>query len=180
MPSLATMDRTPTSDLVGKGVFLLFLVRHGKAASKDIGLSDFERTLIKKGVQDCTRVLEKINRMKITVDLMISSPADRALETAHLFARGLEYPVHKIQIAEILYTADSIRPVAASIRRFNTTARTVAMIGHNPLFNKLAAHFIPGFSRNIPKGAVAGIEFKASSWAEANKGRGKLAFLLTP
>jgi phosphohistidine phosphatase len=169
----------PASDLICKETFLLLLVRHGKAAPKDIGLSDFGRILVRTGVHECKRVLEKLKGKKIAVDLMISSPADRALETAHLFARRLGYPVQKIKIADILYAADSIQPVAAFIRSLDNAAHTVEMIGHNPILNELTAHFLPDFSQNIPTGAIVGIQFKAASWVETAKGQGKLAFFLT-
>ena len=159
---------------------LLLLARHGKAAPKDVGLTDFETILTEAGTEECEKVAAEANAMKLSVDLMLSSPADRALETAHLFARRLAYPVQKIQIAEILYTAGSIRPLVAHIRHLDSRAHTVAIFGHNPLLEDLVTHFVIGFSQNLPKGAVAGIEFETASWADVAKGRGQLLFFLTP
>lgn len=159
---------------------LLLLVRHGKAAPNDSGLSDIERILTETGIHECEQVFAEAKAMKLTIDLMLSSPADRALETAHLFARHLSYPAQKIQVAEWLYTAGSIRPLVSRIRHLGDGANTVAIVGHNPLFNELAAYFIPGFSRSIPTGAVVGIGFKNDSWPGVGKGRGQLAFSLSP
>jgi phosphohistidine phosphatase len=169
-----------TSDPARQKFRLLLIVRHGKAAPKSAGLSDFERSLTKTGIEGCERVLEEATGMKLSADLMLSSPADRALETAHLFARRLAYPIHKIRIAEMLYSADSIQPLVAYVRKLDNSVRTAALFGHNPLSEQLAAYFIPGFSQSMPAGSIAGIEFKAASWANAAKGRGKLAFFITP
>lgn len=159
---------------------LLLLVRHGKAAPKNAGLSDFERILTQKGLEESEHAAATTKAKVGSIDLMLSSPADRALETAHVFARHFRYPVQKIRIAEIVYSAESIQPLLACIRNLDNARRTVAVFGHNPLFDELASYFISGFIRTIPKSAVLGIEFQTDSWADIAGGKGRLLFFLTP
>ena len=163
-----------------KRKYLLLLIRHGKAAPKNVGLSDFERILTQTGLEESERVAAATRDKLRSIDLMISSPADRALETAHIFARNFKYPIQKIQVFEKVYSADSIQPLVEYIRDLGHIARTVAIFGHNPLFDGLAAHLIPGFSRTMPKSAVLGIEFEAISWADISKVKGHLLFFLVP
>ena len=159
---------------------LLLLVRHGKAAPKNVGVSDFERVLTKTGLQESERVAAATRDKLRSIDLIVSSPADRALETAHIFARNFKYPVQKIKLVENVYSADSIQPLIETIRNLGHITRTVAIIGHNPLFDELAAYLIPGFSRTVPKSAVLGIEFEAASWIDISQGKGNLLFFLIP
>lgn len=159
---------------------LLLLIRHGKAAPKDVGLSDFERILTKSGAETCYRVAAKLARKKLSIDLMLSSPADRAHETAHLFALSLGYPFQKIGIVEALYSPGTIVPMLGQLKRLPVSVRTVALFGHNPLFDELAAYLIPGFSQSIPKGAVAAISFGVGSWADLKNVTGRLQFLISP
>jgi phosphohistidine phosphatase len=155
-------------------------VRHGKAAPQDVGLSDFERVLTRAGAEECDRVAAKVSARKHTVDLMLSSPADRALETAHLFAGHFAYPPEKVQIAGAFYAADSIVPIIAQLKLLPDSALVVALCGHNPSLNELAAHLVRGFSQSLAKGAVAGVSLDISSWASLRAGSGQLLYLISP
>jgi phosphohistidine phosphatase len=159
---------------------LLLLVRHGEAVSKTVGLSDFERILTRKGAVECDQVAKELSEKKLTIDLMISSPADRALETAHLFAPLLRYPTENIRIMNALYFADSISVILVQLKRLPDSARIVAMFGHNPSLEELATYLVPDFSQAISKSAIAAISFDAGSWANLKKGAGNLEFLKAP
>ena len=136
--------------------------------------------MTKTGLEESERVAASTRDKIPSIDLMLSSPADRALETAHIFARNFKYPVQKIKIVENVYSAESIQPLVKYIRGLGHIVHNVAVFGHNPLFDELAAYLIPGFSRTIPKSAVLGIEFEAVSWADISKGKGYLLFFLVP
>jgi phosphohistidine phosphatase len=168
------------SNRIGERKCLLLLARHGRAAPKNAGLTDFERILTQTGLEESGCVAAATKARVHSDDLMLSSPADRALETAHVYARHLKYPVQKIQIVEKIYSAGSIRSLVAYIRSLEHIMRTVALFGHNPLLDELAAYFVPGFSQTVPKSAVLGIEFETSSWADISKGKGHLQFFLVP
>ena len=159
---------------------LLILVRHGRAAPKNIGLTDFERILVPKGVEE-SRTIAAATRKKVhTIDRILSSPADRAMETAHLFATCFKYPLHRIRIVEMIYFADSVQPLVRYLQHLGGVGSTVAMFGHNPLLDELASYWLPGFSETMPKSAALGLEFNARSWADISKGKGRLRFFLSP
>lgn len=163
-----------------EGKHLLLLVRHGRAAPKNAGLTDFERILTLKGREESESVAAATRDRLHSIDLMISSPADRALETAHVFAPFLNYPARKIRIVEMIYFADSIQPLVAYVQHLGNVGHAVALFGHNPLFDELAAYWLPGFSRSLPKSSSLGIEFEIDSWADASMGKGNLLFFLVP
>ena len=159
---------------------LLLIVRHGKAAPGNVGLSDFERVLTEKGIEECKEVGKIISTKKLTIDLIISSPADRALETAHVFSPYLEYPILKIQISDLFYQSDAAKPIVKKLQELNDNLRSVAIFGHNPSFDDLAAYFISNFGQTIHKGAVVAITFPVDSWTKIDTASGKLKYMITP
>lgn len=159
---------------------LLLLVRHGKAAPKNVGLTDFERILVPKGLEESRTVADAARKRIDAIDMMLTSPADRAIETAHVFARCFGYPIHRIRVVEMIYFADSVQPLVRYLQHLGNVGSRVAMFGHNPLFDELASYWLPGFSKTIPKSAALGLKFETASWAEISKGKGQLQFFLLP
>ena len=159
---------------------LLVLIRHGKAAPKNVGLSDFERILTLKGGRECGRVAKAVADMGIKFDILISSPADRALETAHRVASAVNYPYLKIRIDDALYSSGTTRTLVAQIQKIDRKCKVVALCGHNPAIDNLAAHFVPKFGDSVEKGAMVGIALGSESWRKAAKGSGSIRFIVTP
>ncbi|MGB4972019.1 MAG: histidine phosphatase family protein, partial [Cyclobacteriaceae bacterium] len=59
----------------------LYLVRHAKSSWENPDLSDFDRPLNERGRKDAPRMGKRIKEREITPDLMLSSPANRAIST---------------------------------------------------------------------------------------------------
>src|SRR3990172_9356587 len=85
----------------------LYLVRHAKSSWKDVGLSDFERPLNKRGKKDAPFMAKLLRQQKIKPDLIISSPANRASATARIFCETLNYPFEDLLLEPRLYEASS-------------------------------------------------------------------------
>lgn len=159
---------------------LLLLIRHGKAAPKDIGLSDFERVLTADGATECRNMATLLESHVAGLDQILSSPADRALETAHLFAKALSFPIEQIALVPDLYSSHGTKAIIARVKRTEPRVKLIAFVGHNPMLDDLAAFFIPGFSESIDKSGVVAISFGKLPWAEIRKGAGKLTFAFAP
>jgi phosphohistidine phosphatase len=98
----------------------LTLVRHAKS---DMGLSgqqDWDRVLNRRGQQDALKP-----------DLILSSPAVRALSTASIMARELKVPADRIAQDERLYLADPKR-ILEVVHELGGDAGHVMVFGHNP------------------------------------------------
>ena len=67
----------------------LYLVRHAKSSREDPGCADEERPLLEKGVKKTGKVIKYLRERKIIPDLVISSHAERALDTAKIIAEGI-------------------------------------------------------------------------------------------
>lgn len=158
----------------------LFLVRHSKAVTRKANLPDFQRTLVKAGEKKSMRMAKKLKKEGVMPDLMISSTANRALETAHLFARNLAYPTHEIMVKDALYNEMSPEALLYLVRQVDDKYKSIMLFGHNPAFPDFASHLIRGFDQDIPKTGIVGIQFQKNSWKDVSKGSGKLEFFEYP
>jgi phosphohistidine phosphatase len=80
----------------------LTLIRHAKS-DWDNDLSDFDRPLNSRGKKEAPIMAKYVKDNLPKVDLIISSPATRAEETAIAFAKENDYPIDKIIFADELY-----------------------------------------------------------------------------
>ncbi len=158
----------------------LFLVRHSKAVTRKANLPDFQRTLVKAGEKKSTRMAKKLKKEGVMPDLMISSTANRALETAHLFARNLAYPTHEIMVKDALYNEMSPESLLYLVRQVDDRYQSIMLFGHNPAFPDFASHLVRGFDQDIPKTGIVSIQFQKNSWKDVSKGSGKLEFFEYP
>ena len=114
----------------------LTLFRHGNAEPHGKGIEDFQRELIKQGVQRVTEVAQKAVNAWGTPDLIVSSPAVRAIATAELYAEELS-TTDDIQLFEELYAAES-GDIVDIIHELPADAEHVVIVGHNPSLEELA------------------------------------------
>ncbi|MBF0241319.1 MAG: histidine phosphatase family protein [Desulfamplus sp.] len=159
----------------------LILVRHAKAAPLQGEYdSDFPRPLIKKGIKDAKKMAEKIKCNLLGNPLFISSPANRAFETAHIFAGKLNYPTVKILIREVIYNDPKAEELLSLIKEVDDNYDTVLIFGHNPSLSDFASSLIKDFEFNIPKSGVVAFSFDKSSWRDIEAQGGILNYVEYP
>lgn len=141
----------------------LYLLRHAKSSWDDTSLTDQERPLEPRGERDAAKMSKRWTQLYEKPDLIMSSPAVRALATAKIVAQGLEYKTKKITIEERLYAAteDGLIDV---IEALDDKLGLVMLIGHNPGFTELAHHFDSNVT-HMPTCALAEFRFEVDSWA---------------
>lgn len=150
----------------------VYLVRHGKATSRDIEMPDFERTLIERGINDSHEVAERLRKQGVKPSLIISSPAARAIQTARIFAEHFKYPKKMIRTRKALYdqTENTLMDIIQSI---DDEHKTVMLVGHDPSFSYFAGYLAKNFNKNLPTCGVIGIDCKIQSWSEIDAVLGK-------
>ncbi|AFY44920.1 phosphohistidine phosphatase SixA [Nostoc sp. PCC 7107] len=68
----------------------LYLIRHGIAQEREVGIKDEERELTKEGRQKTEKVAQRLLKLDLQFDLIVTSPLARARQTAEiLIATGL-------------------------------------------------------------------------------------------
>jgi phosphohistidine phosphatase len=76
----------------------LLLVRHAKWSWKDMRLPDQDRPLTARGERDAATMSQRLSQRRVDADLIICSPAVRALATARIIAKGLGYRRERIAV----------------------------------------------------------------------------------
>jgi phosphohistidine phosphatase len=158
----------------------IYIVRHATAQDKGEPLPDFERSLVKKGEKEATAVARHLASTHAAPDLMISSFANRAIETAHLFAKAFRYPRQKILLRDTFYGQTGVEDLVAELRKQPDKYRTLMLFGHDPAFSQLAAYLIKDFRETIPKAGVVAADFQAKRWRDLASGSGRLRGFTAP
>jgi phosphohistidine phosphatase len=151
----------------------LYLVRHAKAGWHDPAMADFDRTLTKHGQKQAEEMSHRLHKKKITPELLISSPAARALETAEIFADslGIEHSeiMQKIEIYE-----GQVGTLAAIAQSLPDEYGTAMLFGHNPTISAFSEWLTGKPVETMKTCGVAKIDLNVASWKEIAVGSGTL------
>ncbi|HEV2863308.1 MAG TPA: histidine phosphatase family protein [Pyrinomonadaceae bacterium] len=152
----------------------LYLLRHAESGLREQGLRDFDRPLNGRGREAAPLVGRFIRKRGLRVDLMLSSPAVRARQTADLVreAAGLSAD---LLYDERIYEADAARLLEVVTQA--ESADALMLVGHNPGMEELLT-FLTGEERHMTTAALACVLLDVEKWAEARAGR--LEWLVRP
>jgi phosphohistidine phosphatase len=123
---------------------MLWLLRHAEAAD---GQPDEERPLTDRGVQQAEAAGRALARLGEGIDVCLSSPKRRALQTAELACDPLGIPV----VPDPRLGGEPIDISAVTEGRHN-----VLLVGHDPSFS-LLVHDLTGTQARMKKGGLAAI-----------------------
>ncbi|HEX6791926.1 MAG TPA: histidine phosphatase family protein [Candidatus Krumholzibacteria bacterium] len=151
----------------------VILVRHATAVDKGPEGSDFHRRLKKRGRREALLMAERVAAIVSQPDQLFSSPADRALQTAGVFADHLGIPAARVSLREELYGGLLPEEFLQIVQRFDDKLSTVMIFGHDPSFTEFAAFMIPGFHESIPKAGVLVIDIDRPKWKAVRAGDGR-------
>ncbi|HDL19633.1 MAG TPA: histidine phosphatase family protein [Bacteroidetes bacterium] len=157
----------------------LYLVRHAKSSWDDPGLHDSDRPLNKRGKRDAPFMGERLKKYHVVPDIIVSSPAKRALKTAKIIAKKINYPVKKIKTANIIYNGNSF-DLLSFIRNTDEAVNEAMLFGHNPEITGLANYFSNKIIPNMPTCGILCVEFNTGSWKEVAAENGTVLFFDYP
>src|SRR3990167_117959 len=115
----------------------LVLIRHAKSDFASAGMGDMEREITSAGGMMAEKKALELKQFAIFPNLLMTSPAKRALETAEIFARTLDYPLDQIKIEPKLYESD-VEILLNLIQAIEAQIETAFIVGHNPSMSWLA------------------------------------------
>jgi phosphohistidine phosphatase len=115
----------------------LTLVRHAHADTEQHPVKDFDRPLSDRGIEQARNAAAAFAAGRPEVDLILSSPAQRAFATAEAFATALGYAPRRIVTELPLYLA-SPETILLLLEKLDETLRHVLVVGHNPGLSALA------------------------------------------
>ena len=161
----------------------IYLVRHAAAAKGKPKSPDMKRVLSKKGRKEAVKMAKKLKKNGTLPDLLISSPAKRAMQTARVFAKAIKYPKDKILLNKTLYEANNASSngtLLEDVRRMDDQFQSVIVFGHDPLLTEFAHYLRKDFTEALPGCAVVRFDFNNISWTKVTAGRGILKFFDYP
>src|SRR2546430_16508018 len=145
----------------------LFLIRHAKSSRDDPALADKDRPLSDRGKRDAPKMGKRLAKRHVKPDLILSSPATRALKTAEIIAKKLDYKRKNILVNDRLYAVEA-NELLDVLRELGDAVECAMLIGHNPGLAELA-HRFPSTINGMPTCAVAEFTFDAKSWSRIGK-----------
>ncbi len=145
----------------------LFLIRHAKSSWSDPQLADYHRPLNPRGERDAPFMARLLHAKAGRVDLIVSSPAKRAITTARYFARTMGIADEAIQQYEKIYEAYP-EEVLEVIGGLDDAVQSVLVFGHNPAFTSLANRFGGEYIPNVPTCGIVKIEATVDQWRAFN------------
>jgi phosphohistidine phosphatase len=173
-PSVLTRRLEPSMDL--------YLVRHAVAFRRDPDRwpRGSRRPLTPEGEEEFRLAARGLARMVPRADVILSSPARRAWRTAEILSELDSWPAPK-PLPVVAASRRRASPEKATLALGDyAEAKYVAVVGHKPRLQELAAYLLTGEEHGleikIRKGGVMCIRFDGAPAPRT----GKLRWLLTP
>jgi phosphohistidine phosphatase len=152
----------------------LYIVRHAKSDKDNADLEDIDRPLNARGYADAHMMGQRLKEANEIPELLISSPAVRALSTALIFARKLDHDPKKIILENSLYET-GIKEYMKVINETDNSFSSIMIFGHNSTITSLVNSLTEPFTENVPTSGVIAIAFAVNNWNEIVSDSGKLA-----
>ena len=140
----------------------ILISRHAKSAWDDATLTDFERPLNHRGHKDAPEMAKKIKESGFRPDVLISSPANRALTTAQYYSKTFNLPVNEMKKLYHGMPEDYL----AVLHELEDEINTAMLFGHNPGITHIANLIQPGVTDNIPTASVIIARCVVKTWEE--------------
>jgi phosphohistidine phosphatase len=156
----------------------LLLLRHAKSDWNQPDIKDHDRPLNKRGKKEAPRVGRYLLQNNLVPDLILSSTAQRARDTAQAAADGCGFD-EQIDFYQDLYLSDTSCYLDI-LQRLPDEANRVMVVGHNPDLEDLLT-LLTDVTEHITTATLAQIDLPISSWQELNEATdGRLQKIWSP
>jgi phosphohistidine phosphatase len=154
----------------------LLLLRHAKSGNLVPGLNDFDRTLTDGGRKSAELVGAYMSSHKLHLDLVMSSPAVRARETAEIVLRASNKRIDP-QYDQRMYeaTAQNLLDVIHDVEK---RRKQILLVGHNPGLEELLG-LLTGVQQPMGTASLAKLSADISEWNKFESGTCVLDWLVT-
>lgn len=156
----------------------IVLCRHAKSDWPP-NVDDFDRPLKGRGIKDANFLGNLLHEKEFTADLIISSPANRALSTAKIIGRHIGYE-DKIDKKESIYY-QGVSNLISVVKKLPDELDSVMIFGHNPTMENAVMHLLQSRVHfEMPTSGMACFEIYGQSWKSVEERYTHLRWLLIP
>ena len=158
----------------------LYLMRHAKSSWSFEDLTDEQRPLNGRGREDAPRMGQALVKRNIKLDLLLSSAAVRALTTAALVAKEIDYAHERIVVRPEIYHAD-VQTLLDIVRSCPDEADSVLLVGHNNTISEFANLLSPGaLHEEMPTAGIVCLHIQVDRWADVDQSKTEFYFFDRP
>ena len=157
----------------------LYLIRHAKASLENLRDRDSDRPLLEKGLRRTRHIIDYLQKKNTRVDLIISSPAVRAYDTARVLAHALNFPLENIKIERVIYNGNEDK-IADLFYDLSSKIDKLMIVGHNPSITNFANLLLPEPIDYLPTSGLVCLQFDTNSWDEIWQAKIIVNFVVTP
>lgn len=160
---------------------LLMLMRHGKS-DWNVEADDYDRPLKKRGKRAAERMGVWLVQQDLIPDHIISSPAERAADTATRVAKALGLKRHSIYFDARIYEAGT-EELLATLADSPAQSQRALLIGHNPGLELLLQYLhggridYPEDGKLMPTAALAVLAMP-EDWSRLEAGAARLQSII--
>lgn len=127
------------------------------------GQDDFDRPLNDRGMRDAPMMAERLLAKKITIDFILSSPANRAMKTAGFFADAYQLDNTHLKTIRSLYHAGP-NVFYEQIRLLDDNFQSVAIFSHNPGITAFVNELTDARIDNMPTCGIFALQAAIDNW----------------
>jgi phosphohistidine phosphatase len=143
----------------------LIAVRHAKSDWVDLSLKDYDRPLNDRGFRDAPLMGARILTQYGLPDLIMSSTALRAKQTAEAIAEACAYGSEKIVWHDNLYHAGP-KVIQDRILETDDAVQTLLFVCHNPGITFFINSLCGPVTNDLPTCGVVVFEVEAEHWSD--------------
>jgi phosphohistidine phosphatase len=156
----------------------LLLLRHAKSSWDQPELHDHDRPLNKRGKKEAPKVGKYLKENDLVPDLILSSTARRAHDTAQAVADETGFSA-EIDLYQDLYLSDTSCYLDI-LRCIPDVANRVLVVGHNPDLEEFLT-MLTDVSDHLTTASLAQVDLPITSWQELTEATdGRLINLWSP
>lgn len=142
----------------------LVIVRHGEGQIRNAFMEDIRRPLTRRGHHNVAVAAAEFTSLGLQVDAVVSSPAQRALETADIWLHQMHLPKDRLRVDEEIYEAER-SDIIGVVRGLDNAHDTVVLVGHNPGLTGLLRHLTGSNAEIMSRSSFAIIKMNVDCWS---------------
>lgn len=123
----------------------LYLLRHGIAVDPSVPdfTDDAKRPLTSKGKRRLRQITDAMSALKISFDVIISSPYVRAKQTAEIIAKSFKRE-KQLKFSDELTPGGNPKSLIQQLNALRPKPKNILLVGHEPYLGKLIALLTAG------------------------------------